>query len=78
MKEDTWFSKELKIMILEEVAKTGEPYDLVADKYRIPPMFYMKTDDPNELVEYDDQKMTLAQFHEKYPHRRSVVLRTRK
>lgn len=62
-------------MILKEVAETGQVFDAVADKYRLPPMFIMSTNNPDELIEYNGQTMTLEQFKKKYPHRRCVVIR---
>ena len=73
----TDFGKETLKMILKEVSDTGQPFDLIADKYRLPPMFIMKSKDPDELVEYEGEEMTLKQFHEKYPHRRCVVIRSK-
>lgn len=74
-KTESEFSKETLRMILKEVAETGQVFDAVADKYRLPPMFIMKTSDPDEFVEYEGHKMTLEQFKKKYPHRRCVVIR---
>lgn len=71
----TDFGKETLKMILKEVSETGQLFDLIADRYRLPPMFIMNSDDPEELVEYAGEKMTLKQFHEKYPHRKCVVIR---
>lgn len=69
------FGKETLRMILKEVADTGQPFDLIADKYRLPPMFILKTTDPEELIEYEKEEMTLKQFHEKYPYRKCVVIK---
>jgi len=71
-------SKELRIMILEEVKQTGKSVAEIADKYSMPPLFFPKTDDPEEKFEYAGQMMTMQQFHEKYPFKRIVIIRTRR
>ncbi len=69
------FDKETLRMILKEVAEAGQPFDLIADKYRLPPMFIMDTHDPDELVTYEGQEMTLQQFHDRFPYRKCIVIR---
>jgi hypothetical protein len=68
-------NKELRIKILEEVAASGKSVEEIADQYSLPPMFIMKSRDPEELIEYAGHKMTLHQFRQKYPHKRIIVIR---
>lgn len=72
------FNEECLRMILKEVSQTGKCFDEVAEKYRLPELFIMDDNDPDDHVNYEDERMTLKQFQEKYPYKNCVVIRTRK
>jgi hypothetical protein len=69
------FSKETLRMILKEVAETGQVFDAVADRYRLPPMYI--DGGPGEHNVIEGEELTLEQFKEKYPHRKVIVIKTR-
>lgn len=67
--------KEQRLMILREVKETGKSIAEIADKYAMPPLFFP---DENGMIEYKGEKITPEQFHERFPHRRIVLITTRK
>jgi len=67
--------RQQRLMILKEVKETGKTIAECADKYAMPPLF-MK--DADGMIEYKGEKMLPAEFNKRFPHRRFVILSTRK
>jgi hypothetical protein len=62
----------LRRMIIEESVTTGEPLEKVADKYAMPPHFYMW--DGTTTFEYDGERITPAEFKRRFPYRRLIIV----
>lgn len=67
--------REMTLMILKEVKESGKCIEEVADKYALPPMFIMTHG--RTTFEYNGEVMTPAQFHERFPFRRFVTIKSR-
>ena len=67
-------SKELRIMILEEVKQTGKSVAEIADRYAMPPQFFLGR---GNTFEYGNETMTSEQFQQRFPYRRFVTIRCR-
>jgi len=67
-------SKEMRLLILNEVKESGKSIAEVAGKRAMPPMF---SPDENGLVTYKGEKMTMDEFHKRYPYSKSIVIKRR-
>jgi hypothetical protein len=67
--------REQRLIILKEVKETGKSIAEVADKYAMPPLFLL---DDSGIFEYKGEKMLPKQFKERFPHRRFVIIGTKK
>jgi hypothetical protein len=59
-------------MIIEESVTTGEPLEKVADKYAMPPLFFMF--DGATTFKYDGEDITPAEFERRFPYRRLIIV----
>jgi hypothetical protein len=67
-------SAELKRMILADCRATGKCIEEIADKYAMPPQFFLGH---GNTFEYNGETMTSEQFKQRFPFRRFVTIRCR-
>ena len=59
-------------MILLDVKTTGKCIEECADKYAMPPQFFVGHGD---TFEYNGETLTAAEFDRRFPYRRFIIIR---
>jgi hypothetical protein len=65
-------SPELVRMILADVQTTGKSIEECADKYAMPPQFFVGR---GNTFEYQGETLTAAEFDRRFPYRRFIIIR---
>jgi hypothetical protein len=68
---------EQKKLFIEQSLKDKVSLEEICGRYQMPELFYIGRNDPSEPVEFQGEKITIAEIEKRFPFKRIIILKAR-